>query len=68
MAEDPKVLTTTEARGGTGNNVVRYVLIISVILAIGAMVWTFVLSPKGEQQGATSTGPVDGATTTGNSQ
>jgi hypothetical protein len=68
MAEKPEILTTTEARGATENKVVRYVLIVSVILAIGAMVWVYVLAPKGDQQGATTQGPTDGATTQGNAQ
>jgi hypothetical protein len=64
VAEEPEVLTTTEARSGTGTHVVRYILIVSVILAVAAMVWTFVLAPQASQQGATSTGPQDGATVT----
>ena len=54
MDEKPEVLTTTEARGGTGTHIVRYILIASVALAVAAMVWVFVLSPKGTQDGATT--------------
>lgn len=68
MAEQPEVLTTTEARAGATNKGVRYVLIISVILAVGAMVWTYVLAPKGDQQGATTVTAQDGATTQTNAQ
>ena len=54
MPEEPEVLTTTEARGGVTPHIVRYVLIISLILAVGAMAWTFLASPKGTQDGATT--------------
>jgi hypothetical protein len=54
MADEPEVLTTTEARSGVTPHIVRYVLIISTLLAVAAMVWVFVLSPKGTQQGATT--------------
>ena len=70
MAEEPEVLTTTEARGGVTPHIVRYVLIISVALAIGAMVWVFALAPKGTQEGATTardpvaTAPASSPTTT----
>ena len=54
MADEPEVLTKTEARGGVTLHIVRYVLIISTLLAVAAMIWVFVLSPKGTQQGATT--------------
>lgn len=54
MADEPEVLTKTEARGGVTPHIVRYVLIISTLLAVAAMIWVFVLSPKGTQQGATT--------------
>nr|WP_310523804.1 hypothetical protein [Polymorphobacter sp.] len=54
MADEPEVLTTTEARAGTGTHVVRYVLYASVLLAVAAMVWTFVLAPRATQQGGTT--------------
>ncbi|PZN94878.1 MAG: hypothetical protein DCF31_07930 [Alphaproteobacteria bacterium] len=54
MVEQPEKLTTNEARGGVGLNVVRYVLIISVILAVAAMVITYVRAPSPTQQGATT--------------
>lgn len=40
----PEELNKTEARQGRTEGVVRYVLIISVVLAIVALVATFVLS------------------------
>ncbi len=52
--EEPEVLTTTEARGGVTPHIVRYVLIISLVLAVGAMVWTFVVAPEASQEGATT--------------
>jgi hypothetical protein len=58
MAEEPEVLTTTEARAGTGTHIVRYVLYISLALAAAAMIWIYVLAPKPTQQGATTTPPV----------
>ncbi|MBC7504562.1 MAG: hypothetical protein H7267_02350 [Sandarakinorhabdus sp.] len=54
MADKPEVLTTTEARAGTGTHVLRYMLIASVALAVAAMVWVFVLAPKATQDGATT--------------
>ena len=54
MAEEPEIVTTTEARGGVTPHIVRYVLIISTILAVAAMVWVFALAPKGTQEGATT--------------
>ncbi len=54
MADEPEVLTKTEARGGVTPHIVRYVLIISTILAVVAMVWVFVVAPKATQQGATT--------------
>ena len=54
MADEPEVLTKTEARGGVTPHIVRYVLIFSTLLAVAAMVWVFAVSPKGTQQGATT--------------
>ena len=68
MADKPEILTTTEARAGASNKGVRYVLIISVILAVGAMVWTYAAAPKGDQQGATTMTTQDGATTQTNAK
>ena len=49
MAEEPEVLTKTEARGGVTPHIVRYVLIISTILAVLAMVWVFKAAPEATQ-------------------
>lgn len=54
MAEKPEVLTPVEARGGTKNHIVRYVLFASVTLAVIAMIWTFMAAPSGTQDGATT--------------
>ncbi|KAB7646399.1 hypothetical protein [Polymorphobacter fuscus] len=53
MADKPKIITTNRARGGV-TGTVRYVLMASLALAIAAMVWVFLLSPKGTQEGATT--------------
>jgi predicted secreted protein len=52
MAEEPEVLTTTEARAGVTPHIVRYVLIISVILAVVAMVWVFATAPDATRKGS----------------
>lgn len=62
MDEQPEVLTTTEARSGTGTHVLRYMLIASVILAVAAMVWVFFLAPTATQPDASVTS--DTATST----
>ena len=49
MADEPEVLTKTEARGGVTPHIVRYVLIISTILAVIAMVWVFAAAPDATQ-------------------
>ena len=54
MDEKPEVLTTTEARSGVGTHVVRYVLVISVVLAVAAMAWVYLQAPAPTQQGATT--------------
>ena len=54
MDEKPEILTTTEARGGVGTHVVRYVLIASVALAVIAMIWSYFAAPTATQQGATT--------------
>lgn len=54
MADEPEVLTTTDARSGVTPHIVRYVLIASLVLAVAAMVWVFVVAPKGTQEGATT--------------
>ena len=45
MADKPEILTTNKARGGVTPRIVRYVLIVSVILAVAAMVWTYAQAP-----------------------
>lgn len=51
MAQDPKVLSTNRARGGIGTHVMRYVLIISTVLAVGAMIWVFGAAPTATDPG-----------------
>ena len=52
--EQPEVISTTDVRSGTTGNKVRYVLIISVIMAVIGMVAVYTTSPKGTQEGATT--------------
>lgn len=54
MAEQPERVTATEARAGTGMHKVRAILIISVILAVIAMVWVYAAARQGTQDGATT--------------
>ena len=54
MIDEPKKLTTTEARGGVTPHIVRYVLIISLVLAVAAMAWSLLAAPDATQQGATT--------------
>lgn len=50
----PETVGTTQARAGTTGNKVRYVLLVSVIIAALAMLFAYVVSPKGSIEGATS--------------
>ncbi len=50
----PEAVATNKARAGTTGNKVRYVLLVSVIIAALAMLFTYVVSPKGRIEGATS--------------
>ena len=52
MAEKPKIISTNRARGGIGTHVMRYVLIISTVLAIGAMLWALLAAPSATDPGA----------------
>ncbi|MFZ4689943.1 MAG: hypothetical protein ACOYLS_11945 [Polymorphobacter sp.] len=54
MADEPEVLTTTEARAGVTPHIVRYVLMISLALAVAAMAWVFIVAPSATQDGATT--------------
>ena len=54
MTERPEVIPTVKARGGVTPHIVRYVLMISLALAVAAMAWTYLAAPKGTQQGATT--------------
>ena len=54
MADKPEVISTNKARAGSTPHIVRYVLIVSLILAVAAMAFTFIGSPKGTQEGATT--------------
>jgi hypothetical protein len=54
MADEPEVITTVKARGGITPHIVRYVLMVSLALAVAAMAWAYLAAPKGTQQGATT--------------
>ena len=43
--EAPEVISTTDARAGSTGNKVRYVLLISVAIAVAAMVAVYVAAP-----------------------
>lgn len=51
MDDKPKIVSTERARAGAGTHVVRYVLIISVGLAIAAMAWVYLASPEATAPG-----------------
>jgi hypothetical protein len=46
MAEKPKVISTLRARGGVIVHAMRYVLMVSIALAVVAMVWVYLAAPK----------------------
>ncbi len=46
MAIKPKTISTNRARGGIGTHVVRTMLIVSTLLAVGAMLWVYLAAPK----------------------
>jgi hypothetical protein len=50
----PETLTAQQARGGIIGHKVRYVLAISVLLAVAAMVSVYIAAPGGLQDGPTS--------------
>jgi len=55
-------VTTTEARGGETPHIVRYVLIISLVLAIAAMSVIWITGAATTEQGDRN-GPVSGQAT-----
>ncbi len=46
MAEQPKEISTVKARGGVTPHVVRYVLLVSLVLAVVAMAFVFLDAPS----------------------
>jgi len=52
--EKPKIITAVKARGAVKLSVMRYVLIISVALAIAAMLWTFLRAPDATRPDAST--------------
>jgi hypothetical protein len=55
-------VTTNEARGGETPHIVRYVLVISLVLAIAALSLIWILGAAGSDQ-PESNGPVSGQAT-----
>ncbi|MBC7520545.1 MAG: hypothetical protein H7268_05545 [Sandarakinorhabdus sp.] len=54
MADKPKIISTVKARGGVTPHIVRYVLMISLVLAVAAMVFAYARAPTATQDGPTS--------------
>ena len=54
MADKPKIISTVKARGGVTPHIVRYVLMISLALAVVAMVVIYINAPAASQDGPTS--------------
>jgi hypothetical protein len=54
MANEPQRISTVKARGGVTPHIVRYVLLVSLVLAIAAMVFVYASAPQGSQEGATT--------------
>ena len=46
MADKPEVISTVKARGGVTPHVVRYVLLVSLLLAVAALVLVFASAPN----------------------
>lgn len=54
MADHREEISTVKARGGVTPHIVRYVLILSLVLAVGALGFVFFAAPQGTQDGATT--------------
>jgi hypothetical protein len=50
----PEAISTVKARGGVTGNKVRYVLAISLLLGVAAMIFVYLGVPGGLMDGATS--------------
>ncbi len=53
-ADPPEIISTVKARGGVTGNNVRFVLAISLLLAVAAMIYVYLGVPVGLMDGATS--------------
>jgi hypothetical protein len=60
MPDPPEVISTNRARGGVTPHTVRYVLGISLILGVIALVWAFAAAPTATQH---TTSPQEAAGT-----
>jgi hypothetical protein len=54
MADEPQKISTVKARAGVTPHIVRYVLLVSLVLAIAAMIFVYADAPQGSQDGATT--------------
>ena len=54
QADPPEIISTVKARDGVTGNKVRYVLGISLLLAVAAMIFVYLGVPGGLMDGATS--------------
>jgi|GEM_PF-2604409 hypothetical protein len=54
MADEPEIVTPTEARGGVTNHNVRYVLIASLVLALIGFIYSFAITPEERVEGSAS--------------
>jgi hypothetical protein len=57
MAEPPIRRNATETKGGINVRAVKWVLGISLLLAVGAMIWTFVAAPQATTPDVSGTTP-----------
>ena len=57
MADEPEILTTTEARGGVTPHIVRYMLLAGLILAVAGVGWAYLRSPTPTQPPAAVSSP-----------
>lgn len=54
MAKEPQTISTVKARGGVTPHIVRYVLLVSLVLAVAAMVFVYASAPQASQDGPTT--------------
>ncbi len=57
MAEPPIRRNATETKGGTNVRAITWVLGISLLLAVGAMIWTYAATPRATTPDMSGTTP-----------